>query len=132
MSVMCEISENISLQQAPSFKNETFTAFENAVEYMENNYTSADFSANKMVERAYMSNTYFRKLFCARFNMTPVRYLMTKRLVFAEKLLSSGKYSVKEVAEKSGFCDVKYFSRVIKKEYGVPPSELYRNIVGDN
>ena len=43
MSVMCEILENISLQQAPSLKNETFTAFENAVEYMENNYTSADF-----------------------------------------------------------------------------------------
>ncbi len=132
LSVMCEIIESISLQQAPVFRNETVKAFENAVEYMNNNYTSAEFSIDKTVERAHMSNTYFRKLFCAKFSVTPVRYLIAKRLVHAEKLLSTGKYSIKEVAEKSGFCDVKYFSRLVKKEYGVPPSKLYRHITKHN
>jgi AraC-like DNA-binding protein len=60
--------------------------------------------------------------------MTPTKYLVSKRLIHAEKLLSTGKYSIKEVAEMSGFCDVKYFSRVVKKEYGVPPSKLYCHI----
>ena len=128
LSVMCEIIESISVQQAPVFRNETIKSFENAVKYMANNYTSAEFSIDKMVERAHMSNTYFRKLFCAKFSMTPVRYLIAKRLAHAEKLLSTGKYSIKEVAEKSGFCDVKYFSRLVKKEYGVPPSKLYHHI----
>jgi AraC-like DNA-binding protein len=50
------------------------------------------------------------------------------RLSYAEKLLSRGRYSVLEVAEMSGFSDVKYFSRVMKREYGVPPSELYKHI----
>ncbi len=132
LSVMCEILENISVQQASAFRKETIKAFEDAVEYMENNYASNEFSINKMIEKAYMSNTYFRKLFCTKFNMTPIRYLITKRLVYAEKLLSTGKYSIKEVAEKSGFCDVKYFSRLVKKEYGVPPSKLYHHIIKHN
>lgn len=127
LSVMCEILENISVQQS-SLSDKTIEAFENAIEYMERNYTSDEFSINKMVEKSYMSNTYFRKLFCARFGMTPARYLITKRLIHAEKLLLTGKYSIKEVAEMSGFCDVKYFSRVVKKEYGVSPSKLYCHI----
>lgn len=128
LSIMCEILEDISSQQGSGFRSETIKAFENAVEYMENNYTSNEFSINKMVERAYMSNTYFRKLFCTKFGMTPARYLTTRRLIYAEKLLLTGEYSIKEVAEKSGFCDAKYFSRLVKKEYGVPPSMLYRHI----
>jgi AraC-like DNA-binding protein len=128
LSVMCEILENISVQQSPSLRSETMKAFEDAVEYMEKNYTSNECSVKEMVEKAHMSNTYFRKLFFNKFSMTPTKYLVSKRLIHAEKLLSTGKYSIKEVAEMSGFCDVKYFSRVVKKEYGVPPSKLYCHI----
>jgi len=75
-----------------------------------------------------MSNTYFRKLFYARFAATPAKYITAQRLILAEKLLASGGYTIKEVAEKVGFDDEKYFSRVVKKEYGVSPSKLYRPI----
>ena len=128
LSVMCEILEKISVQQSPSLRNETMKAFEDVVEYMEKNYTSSECSVKEMVAKAHMSNTYFRKLFFKKFNMNPTRYLISKRLIYAEKLLSTGKYSIKEVAELSGFCDVKYFSRIVKKEYGVPPSKLYCHI----
>lgn len=128
LSVMCEILENISLQQSSSLRVETTKAFNNAVEYMEKNYTSVECSVKGIVAKAHMSNTYFRKLFFGKFNMSPIKYLISKRLIYAEKLLSTGKYSIKEVAEMSGFCDVKYFSRVVKKEYGVPPSKLYCQI----
>ena len=132
LSVVCEILESLSIQQTPVLPNETMSAFENALRYMETNFTDSEFSVSEMVSKSFMSSTYFRKLFCAKFSMTPVRYLITKRLIHAEKLLSTGKYSIKEVAEKSGFCDVKYFSRLVKKEYGVPPSKLYRHITKHN
>lgn len=129
LSVLCEILENISLQQASVLQSDTINSFENAIEYMEKFYTQKDFSINKMIEKSYMSHTYFRKLFCDKFNVTPAKYLTTKRVIYAEKLLSTGKYSIKEVAEMSGFSDVKYFSRVIKKEYGIAPSKLYQHII---
>ena len=126
LAVMCDVLQNISIQQ-DNFPYKTATTFKKAVEYMEDNYTSCDFSVAEMVSRAYMSNTYFRKMFVARFGTTPVRYLASKRLSHAERLLSTGEYSVEEVARMSGFDDAKYFSRAVKKEYGVPPSRLYRH-----
>ena len=128
LSVMCEILENISVQQFSSLCAETTKAFNNAIEYMEKNYTSVECSVKEIVAKAHMSNTYFRKLFLRKFNMCPIKYLISKRLIYAEKLLSTGKYTIKEIAEMSGFCDVKYFSRAVKKEYGVPPSKLYCQI----
>ena len=128
LSLMGEILENIAIQQSPVLRARTLEAFENAVEFMEKSYTSCDFSINEMIEKSFMSDTYFRKLFFNKFSMTPVKYLTHKRLMYAEKLLSTGKHSIKAVAEMSGFSDVKYFSRIVKNEYGVPPSRLYRNI----
>lgn len=128
LSAVGEILENLSIQQTPILRGETMLAFENAFRYMESNFTDSNFSIDKMVSKSFMSNTYFRKLFFVRFGVNPVKYLTAKRLTYAEKLLSTGKYSVKEAAEMSGFGDAKYFSRVVKKEYGVPPSKLYRHI----
>ena len=128
LSVMGEILENISCQQSPFLHGATMKAFEEAVEYVEKNYTSNECSVKEMIAKAHMSDTYFRRLFFNRFNMTPNKYLTSKRLIYAEKLLSTGKYSVKEASEMSGFSDVKYFCRVVKKEYGVPPSKLYCQI----
>lgn len=128
LSVFCEIMENISIQQDHPLNHETITAFEAAVDDLEKRYTSSGFSVGEMVQRAHMSNTYFRKLFFSKFNTTPVKYLIGKRLLYAEKLLQTGRYSVKEAAELSGFHDVKYFCRVVKKEYGVPPSKLFKHL----
>ena len=52
LSIMCEILENISAGQTPVFQSETIKAFENAVDYMENNYTSDEFSINKTIPAA--------------------------------------------------------------------------------
>lgn len=132
MSIMCEILKNISSQQQFALYNETTKSFEKALNYMEQNYTDSTISIKDIVEKSNMSNTYFNKLFCNRFNTTPVKYLILKRIMYADKLLSTGRYSVKQVAEMAGFNDVKYFSRVVKHEYGVPPSKLYRHIKNCN
>lgn len=126
LSVMGEILENIALLDTYETKSTTRKAFENAVEYMENNYLSSDFSVEKTVSEAHMSYTYFRKLFIEKFGTAPSKYIVSKRLAYAEKLLSTGQCSVERAAEMSGFCDAKYFSRVVKKNYGCAPSRLYK------
>lgn len=125
LATMCEIMESISRQQIQKLSTETVKAFEEAVKYMEQKFTDTQFSVQDVVEKAHMSSTYFRKLFLQKFNTTPAKYILLKRMSYAEKLLSGGQYSVKEAAQLSGFSDEKYFSRAVKKEYGVPPSKLY-------
>lgn len=99
--------------------------FFKAIEYLNNNFTNPDISVEMLSEMAKMSSTYFRRLAIQNFNCTPANYILKLRLEYAEKLLSTGKYTINDVSYMSGFNDPKYFSRVIKKTYGVPPSKLY-------
>lgn len=130
LSVVGALFENILNQQEYTLNSETVRAFESAVEYMNKNYTSRDFTVDGMVKKAHMSNTYFRKMFLEKFGTTPVKHLSHLRLSYAEKLLVEGKYPIKDVAEMSGFSDEKYFSRLAKKEFGVSPSKLYKHKKG--
>lgn len=127
LSEISEIIEVIIKNNSKSYDKKTLDSFNTAVSYIEKNFTSKDFKLKEAISLAYMSDTYFRHLFSLRFGTTPSKYLNKKRLDFAEKLLSSGKYSINAAADAAGFNDVKYFSRVFNKEYGVPPSRLYRH-----
>lgn len=56
--------------------------------------------------------------------MTPQRYLLHKRMSYAQHLLRQGRYaSISEVAGRVGYSDSKSFSRTFKRIHGVPPSE---------
>ena len=51
-----------------------------------------------------------------------VEYIHFVRCHNARTLLASKQYNVSECAEKSGFNTLSYFSRIYKKQMGVPPS----------
>ena len=74
-----------------------------------------------------MSEVYFRKLFKAEFGISPQKYIIKLRMQNALGLISTGYYSLKEVAEMSGYHDYKYFSVEFKKMIGVSPSEYSYN-----
>lgn len=128
LSIFSEILEILASEFFPAVGGKTALAFSEAVDYMEKNYTSPDFSVDKMVSLSFMSNTYFRKLFTLKYGLTPAKYVLLKRLTLAEKLLSSSNYTVSEVSGMCGFSDPKYFSRAVKKHYGTSPSKLSINI----
>lgn len=65
----------------------------------------------------------FNDIFKANLGMTPNRYIVLKKIEYAKELLRAGSFSVSEVAEICGFCDVYYFSRVFKDETGVSPKD---------
>ncbi|WP_408647958.1 helix-turn-helix domain-containing protein [Tichowtungia aerotolerans] len=41
-------------------------------------------------------------------------------------LIRNDRLSVKEAAERTGFCDAYHFSKVFKKTYGFPPGLITR------
>ncbi|HKL99364.1 MAG TPA: AraC family transcriptional regulator [Mobilitalea sp.] len=55
------------------------------------------------------------------------RYLVQMRLGMASTLLRDTQLSLEEIAERTGFSDISYFSKVFKKEIKITPSE-YRRI----
>ena len=72
-----------------------------------------------------VSNAYFRRIFIARFGMSPKKYVVGKRLSYAKSIIDSGEFStVKELALLVGYKDPLYFGKVFKKHYGASPINI--------
>ncbi|MBQ7821071.1 MAG: helix-turn-helix transcriptional regulator [Clostridia bacterium] len=99
--------------------------FESALKYLESNFCDSELNIGAVCRSSGISETYFRRRFSELYSKSPVKYLTELRLERARAYLAAKNCSVSEAAYKSGFSDVKYFSRVVKKHYGVVPSKLY-------
>lgn len=103
------------------------TALFPAVNYIDEHFQNADFSLDKACEAAYISRTYFNKLFKASFHMTPVAYINQLKLSRAKNLLKSGLYSRSEIALLCGFKDVKNFYTFFKKQTHMTTKQYEKN-----
>lgn len=80
-------------------------------------------SIETVSEELGVSASYLSRKFKEITRRTFLEILNEYRVVQSVKLLSSGKYRVGEVADKTGFSDYKHFYSVFKKYTGMTPSE---------
>ena len=99
----------------------------NSITYISENYKKSDLSINEIAKRSFMSEVYFRKIFKSEFGISPKKYIVKLRIQNAIALITTGYYSLKEVAFMSGYTDYKYFSVEFKRIKGVSPSEYLYN-----
>lgn len=99
----------------------------NSVIYIAENYMKPDISVKTAAEKSNISEVYFRKLFKEQFGISPKKHIINLRISYAVNLIENGYYSLSEIAEKSGFCDYKYFSTEFHRITGYPPSKYYYN-----
>lgn len=99
----------------------------NSVDYLLQHYNDRDLSIKVIAEQSFMSEVYFRKLFKAEYGISPQKYIIRLRIQYAKELISTGYYSLKEIALMSGYTDYKYFSTEFKKQVGVSPSDYIYN-----
>lgn len=80
----------------------------------------------EMVKELPMGYSKFRKTFKEVTGVSPNQYHLDLRLDKAKELLMSTDLTVNEVAFKTGFSSIFYFSRLFKKKNGLAPKE-YRS-----
>ena len=98
------------------------------MEYLKKYIYDSSFKINKLHRLCGISDTYFRRIFEAEFNMTPQEYVVTGRISHAKSIIESGDFdSIKEVSELVGYNDPLYFSKAFRKVYGVSPSNINKN-----
>lgn len=119
-TIICDLIKEFEA----GYTSKSLTAVLNpAIEFIDENLTSDTLSVSLLAKLCGISETYLRKLFLKSYGTSPVKYIRTKKILRAKALLSSGLYSVAEVAELSGWGDEAYFSREFKKATGVSPSD---------
>lgn len=81
------------------------------------------------VKLSGLTSRRFGELFKSNFDMTPNRYIVTRKVERAKELLHTEGLSLCEVSAICGFSDVYYFSKTFKNETGVSPSRWKSRLI---
>lgn len=103
-------------------KNES-TIIQEITEYMKNNYAER-ISLSDMAKRYNYSLSHISKKFAEEMGCGFTQYLQRIRIEQSCRLLETGEYLVREVAELVGYGDIKFFNKVFKDTLGITPREF--------
>ena len=96
-------------------------------EYIKSNFRE-NISVEEMAKNAYMSTSYFSKVFKEITAFSPYDYLLNIRLGKAKEMLLKTDLAVSEIAYQTGFNSTSNFIYFFKKETGISPLK-FRNIM---
>lgn len=82
---------------------------------------AGELSLAALAERLNLNRSYLSSLFCKEVGKTLSAYVLEKRILRAQHLLSSTPLSIQEIAWEVGIPDANYFARLFKRETGMTP-----------
>ena len=91
--------------------------------YIDSNY-SEDIKLEQLSTMAYMNKFHLISEFKQSYRVTPIEYLILKRIEIAKNLLISTNHSMEEISSIVGFNSQSYFNQVFKKKVGQTPSKF--------
>lgn len=92
-------------------------------QYIDNNY-SENITLEELSALAYMNKFHLISEFKQSYRITPIEYLILKRIEISKNLLISTNHSMEEISAMVGFNSQSYFNQVFKKKCGLTPSQF--------
>ena len=96
-----------------------------AARWIEENCGS-DENLAELAHRLGYTDRHMRRAFSAEYNVSPIQYLQTCRLLLAKSLLTDTNLSMIDIAIAAGFGSLRRFNALFKKHYHLVPTELRR------
>jgi AraC-like DNA-binding protein len=103
-----------------------FPAWMDAVVRLCQDHLDEPLTIDDLAAAAGYSRFHFTRQFTRAQGVSPGVFLRQLRLRHAVRLLQSERLSIKEIANRTGFRDDCYFSKVFRNEYGVSPDRYRR------
>lgn len=94
--------------------------------FIDNNY-SEDIKLEGLSKMAYMNKFHLISEFKQSYRVTPIDYLILKRIEVTKNLLISTNHSMEEISSIVGFNSQSYFNQVFRKKVGITPSQFRKN-----
>jgi AraC family transcriptional regulator len=98
-----------------------------AVEYIQDQL-GTELTVSGIAQAVYMSPYHFTKLFKESTGQSPHQYVVEARVRKAKELLTTGRFTISEVAHHVGFADQSHLTRHFKRVFGLPPNKLLRRL----
>ncbi|MBT2292846.1 helix-turn-helix domain-containing protein [Paenibacillus albidus] len=91
--------------------------------YMDEHYRNK-LSVKTLSDMSGYSYDRFRHIFKERFGLSPLRYLLLKRLDYAKSLLRHTQMPISEISANAGFVNDAQFCNMFKREIGLTPRKF--------
>jgi transcriptional regulator GlxA family with amidase domain len=98
-----------------------------AVEYIQDQLDT-DLTVAGIAQAVGISRYHFTKLFKESTGQSPYQYVVETRVKKAKELLTTGRFTISEVAHHVGFADQSHLTRHFKRVFGLPPQKLLRRL----
>ena len=115
------------LAPGSSVTDATANLVHRAARMLEENCGSGQ-SLEEIAGRLGCTARHLRRVFTAEYNVQPVQYLQTCRLLLAKSLLTDTGLSVLDVALAAGFGSLRRFTDVFKRHYHLSPTALRKRM----
>ncbi|WP_311481622.1 AraC family transcriptional regulator [uncultured Anaerococcus sp.] len=93
--------------------------------YIDSNYNE-DIKLEDLSSMAYMNKFHLISEFKQSYRITPIEYLILKRVEASKNFLISTNHTMEEISALVGFNSQSYFNQVFKKKVGLTPSQFRR------
>ena len=89
--------------------------------FIDDNYTSP-LNLTAISETLYISKSYISHIFKSDMGVSPIEYLINKRMVLAKDLLKNTARPVVDIAAEIGYEDPEYFTQLFRRVEGMSPT----------
>lgn len=103
-------------------KKNVDTDIAKAIEYIHDNFKT-NFTGKELSEYCSVSMSYLRTRFLKQTGQTIGKYRDSLRIAAAKEMLESKYFTVTEIANELGYCDVYHFSKVFSTYVGMSPTK---------
>ncbi|MCL6457900.1 MAG: response regulator [Gorillibacterium sp.] len=107
------------------YSEEVMAGILRAVDYINRNL-SLELKLTEVAEDVHISRSHFSECFRNMTGKTFNEYIRDGRIGYSQLLLTQTNEPIYRIAEKCGYPDEKYFSKVFRKKVGILPSEARR------
>ena len=91
--------------------------------YIDTHYQE-NITLNQLAEISHVSKYHLSHVFTDEYGISPINYLILKRIAEAEHLLKTTDFSLSLISSTTGFSSSSYFAQIFKKQKGISPSEF--------
>jgi AraC-like DNA-binding protein len=123
ISVVRNTTSNIFISETPEKVSVECMKIKNYIDSHYSENITLDFLSNL----TYINKFHLVHLFTKEMGISPINYLINKRIDESKKLLSTTNYSIRDISSIVGFSNSSYFSQMFKKIAGISPKTFRLN-----